>query len=99
MDDHIRINIEFLEQVSTILFRYLREGQGAEVSLDHDYYWSVPAIPIVDLDQAPTGLTVGQLSECMEWLHRVKKDPDSALAYHLVWLGDVLRAIGQAVVS
>lgn len=99
MNEQIHIDVELLEQVSTILFTYLREHQGAEVLLDHDYYWSVPATQVADMYHAPTGLTVGQLSECIESLHGITEDPESALAYHLVWLGDVLRAVGQSVVS
>jgi hypothetical protein len=99
MTEHIHIDVDLLERASAVLIQYLREQAGIEVLLDHDYYWSVPATQLHDIYQAPTDLTIGQISECMEWLGAVVKDPESALAYHLVWLGDVLRAVGQAVVK
>jgi hypothetical protein len=33
----------------------------------------------------------------MEWLTALAENPERALTYHLVWLADVLRAVGQAI--
>jgi hypothetical protein len=99
MAERIQIDVDLLERASALLIRHLREKSGAELLLDHDYYWSVPAPEVSDVYHEPTALTVGQITECMEWLGAVVEDPERALAYQLVWLGDALRAVGQAIVE
>jgi len=98
MAETIKVDIELLEQVFPILMRHLREFGDAEVLLDRDYYWSIPADQIYDVEKPPANLDIGQISECLDWLSALADDPERALTYHLVWLGDVLRAVGQAKV-
>lgn len=99
MAGQIPIDIGLLEQAAALLIGHLREQAGPEALLDHDYYWSVPSTQEHNVYEMPTDLTVGQITECLEWLGAVVREPESALAYHLVYLGDVLRAVGQAVVK
>jgi hypothetical protein len=41
---------------------------------------------------------MGQLSECIDQLARIAEDPEAAVSYGLVWLGDVVKAIGERTV-
>jgi hypothetical protein len=68
---------------------------GDAVALDGDYFWSIPADELYDLAEKPGELTIGQLSESWQHLRDLPADRDRAVGYHLVWLADVLRAIGQ----
>ncbi|MEV6670522.1 hypothetical protein [Streptomyces sp. NPDC051162] len=43
----------------------------------------------------PKTLTIGQLSESWQHLEDLLAHQDGALGYHLVWLADIIRAIGQ----
>ena len=95
MTDRVRVDIDLLEQVAGLLISGLREREGHQALLDYDSFWSVPADQAHDLYKEPTELSVGQITECMEWLRNVANNPESAIDYHLVWLGDVLRALGQ----
>ncbi|GAB4582259.1 hypothetical protein Ntsu_00910 [Nocardia sp. IFM 10818] len=72
-------------------------GTGV-VSLDKDYFWSVPAEQLYDINSEPSDLTIGQLSESWQHMRDLLTNQDRALSYHLVWLADVLRAIGQDIV-
>lgn len=99
MDEQVKVSIDLLERVFPILIRHLRELEGGEVHLDYDPYWSLPLDQVCDVYQTPTDLDVGQITECIEWLTALSEDPERALAYHLVWLADVLRAMGQAIVK
>ncbi len=99
MTDQIRISIELLERVYPILISHLREIEGEEVSLEDDYFWSIPRDQIGAVESSPTDLNIGQISECLEWLSGIEENSEGALTYHLVWLADVLRAIGYAVVK
>ncbi|MBC3840689.1 hypothetical protein GXW82_11685 [Streptacidiphilus sp. 4-A2] len=47
----------------------------------------------------PSTLTIGQLSESWQHLESQLGDEDRAVGYHVVWLADVIRAIGQNTVS
>lgn len=59
--------------------------------VSEDYFYSVPFPEIYDvLGDAPK-LTIGQLTESWENLLRT----DASVQWELVWLGDVLKAIGH----
>ncbi|MFD6356871.1 hypothetical protein [Nocardia tengchongensis] len=69
--------------------------EGDVVRLDEDYFWSIPQDELYDVNSVPSNLTVGQLSWSWQHLTDLLADPDQAIGYHLVWLAEVLRAIGQ----
>ncbi|PKV97999.1 hypothetical protein ATK86_0004 [Nocardia fluminea] len=71
---------------------------GGTIRLDEDYFWSIPKDALYDVNHTPADLTLGQLSWSWEHLTDLLADPDRAIGYHLVWLSEVLRAIGQKVV-
>ncbi|WP_145909024.1 hypothetical protein [Kitasatospora viridis] len=66
-----------------------------EVALDKDYFWSVPAAARYDVTAEPGELTIGQVSESWAHIKNLLADQDRAVGHHLVWLADVLRAIGH----
>ncbi len=96
MDTNVSVDLDVLERAFPILIKHLREVTGNNVSLSSDHYWSGPAEYAHDMNVEPAELSVGQVSECMEWLTALAEDPEHALTYHLVWFADVLRAVGQA---
>lgn len=91
------VDVAFPRKVSRVLIDYLEETQGPQIELEHDYFWSVPHDSAYDVTKAPDELTVGQLTECIENL-KSSIDGDHVLSYDLVWLGDVLGAVGAQVV-
>ena len=42
---------------------------------------------------------IGQVSESLEDLESIVADPELAISYGLVWLADVMRAVGHSVVK
>jgi hypothetical protein len=64
-----------------------------------EYFWSIPPAELYDNYDPPRELTVGQLTESLANLRSVAADPDNAISYALVWLGDILRATGHKLVS
>ena len=75
MDEGVTVNVDVLERVFPMLIQHLRETAGEDVSLDVDYYWSVPAPVSHDMNETPSELSVGQVSECMEWLTALARTP------------------------
>ncbi|SEL85196.1 hypothetical protein SAMN04515665_12133 [Blastococcus sp. DSM 46786] len=72
---------------------------GDSVYIEHDYFWSVPADELYNIDQPPGDLTLGQLSECLQQIESLVNEPDDVIAYHMVWLGELLKAVGHKVVG
>lgn len=74
----------------------IEDRLGPEVSLDADYYWSLPVEAAFDMAKEPSAFTVGQLSDDLEIL----REPSDALA-EVAWhdishLVGVLRALELA---
>ncbi|UNO38365.1 hypothetical protein [Streptomyces sp. MST-110588] len=79
-----------------LLLRHVEvAAAGDAVVLERDYFWSVPADESYDVSKEPSDLTIGQVSESWQHVKDLLADQDRAVGHHLVWLADVLRAIGQ----
>ncbi|WP_328670112.1 hypothetical protein OG905_15710 [Streptomyces sp. NBC_00322] len=90
------VSIAELRESFDVLLRHVEAvTAGDAVILDKDYFWSVPPDELYDVYTEPDDLTIGQLSESWQHLRDLRADQDRATANHLVWLADVLRAIGQ----
>ncbi|NUL06100.1 hypothetical protein HRW07_23300 [Streptomyces lunaelactis] len=94
----LQIPLDQLRQAFEVSLHHVEASAGSTVPLKHDYFWSVPGDELYDPYNRPGELTMGQLSESWQHLEDLLADQDRALGYHLVWLADVLRAIGQDIV-
>jgi hypothetical protein len=100
MTDHpTRFTIQELREVFDVLVRHIEEQHGSTIELDVDYFWSIPPAELYDNYDKPSELTVGQLTESLANIRSVAANPDNAISYALVWLGDILRATGHKLVS
>ena len=87
----MRIEVAAIRETVTRLLDDLEATHGEAVTLPEDFFYSVPFPELYDvLGDAPQ-LTVGQLTESWENLQR----DDASVQWELVWLGDVLKAIGH----
>lgn len=91
----MRIDVSELRETVTRFLDDLETTHGEAVTLPEDYFYSVPFPELYDvLGDAPQ-LTVGQLTE--SW-GNLQQD-DAPVPWGLVWLGDILRAIGHLASS
>lgn len=88
------IAIDVLKAAAETLIERVREVEGDTVSLRHDMFWSIPADELFDVYNEPEELTVGQLSDSWDQISRITSRDDAPVGYALVWLADVLRAVG-----
>jgi hypothetical protein len=95
--EQIRIPISTLRHAAEVLLAHVEALEGEFVSVDKDYYWVIPSEQLYDVFHEPSDLTIGQLGECVEQLDAVVADPARATSYALVWLADLVRAVGQSV--
>jgi len=98
MAEQTVVSIDLLRALCVSLLDHLQSVEGSEVRLDKDYYWSIPVEQRYDVYNPPTDLTIGQLSECLTNLEQLRDDPSQTTSYALVWLADLMRAVGEAVV-
>jgi hypothetical protein len=95
LDGDLTVQVSRLRKAFELITGYLTKVEGGELTLSHDYFWSIPADELYDVYRRPTSLTVGQLSESWQHIEDVLDGKTEALNYHLIWLSDVLRAIGD----
>ncbi|WP_329400282.1 hypothetical protein [Streptomyces melanogenes] len=95
----LQIPLDQLQHAFNLVLRHVEAAAGDTVTLEHDYFWSVPGDELYDVPNEPSTLTIGQLSESWQHLKGLLADEDRAVGYHLIWLADVIRAIGQNTVS
>ncbi len=93
------ITVDELRKFSDELFRHLESRGVHAVSLDHDYYWSIPSNQLYDPASEPTNLEMGQLSEDLEQLRQIGSGQRPPVSYALVWLSSILRSIGEKYVG
>ncbi|MEV0248388.1 hypothetical protein AB0H76_17455 [Nocardia sp. NPDC050712] len=92
----LHVSLSELRRSFDLLMEHIEAAtDGDTVRLDQDYFWSIPQDELYDTAKTPTDLTLGQLSWSWEHLTDLRADPDQVVGYHLVWLSEVLRAVGQ----
>lgn len=98
MSDQIYVPVEVLRRATAVLLAHVERSEGAEVALEKDYFWAIAPEQLYDVYNEPSELTIGQLTESLDNLRAIIDDPSTSISYALVWLADLMRAIGQTVV-
>lgn len=91
----MRIETAELRAALETVLTHVESQYGESLDVPYDFFW----VSGGDAYNSPTppAPTVGQISETWENLARSRiGDGDSTINYELVWLGDVLRAIGHS---
>jgi hypothetical protein len=99
MDQQIQIPVELLRRAADLLLTHLQGVEGPVVTLDKDLFWAIPAEQRNNVYAEPTDFTVGQLTESFQDIVRIVDGSSPTTSYALVWLADILRAAGEAVVE
>jgi len=97
MENYGKVDLDQIERIFALVVAEIRERNGSAVPFAGDYYWSIPLDHLMDVYSAPPTLGIGQVSECIEWLDNLEKDPTMVGPYHLTVLGDILRALGDSL--
>lgn len=90
-----RISVEKLRQVFDLLMSHVARVSGSEIELSNDAFWSIPAEAVYDVYAEPQELTIGMISESWSHLEAMANSELNVVGYGLVWLAEVLRAIGD----
>ena len=98
MSDQIRVPLEVLRRATQVILDQMEDSGVSELTLDKDYFWSIPPDEAYDVYNEPSNLTVGQLTECLDNLKVIVEDPSRSTSFALVWLGELMRAVGHGAV-
>jgi len=90
----LQITTADLRLVFERVLSHVEQTNGGAVTLGEDYFYSLPSPDLYDVLDDPPEPTIGQLTESWDNLTR-NSAADSPLVWELVWLGDILRAIGH----
>ncbi len=93
----MRITVAQLRAVSELLLKRLDERGHSSVDLTADYYWNIPKEQKYDREQVPKDLDIGQLSEDWSSLEKIASGEREPVIYGLVWLGEILRYVGEEI--
>lgn len=99
MSQQIQVPVETLRRAAAILLDRLESSSGATVALDRDMFWAIPSEHRSNVYAEPTEFTVAQMTDSLQNIVGIVEDPASATSFGLVWLADLLRAVGEAVVE
>ncbi|WP_051407469.1 hypothetical protein [Nocardia sp. CNY236] len=95
-DDPFHVPIAELRRLLDIVLSHIEAATNSPaVDLEKDYFWSIPPDALYDVYKSPADLTIGQLSESWQNARGLLADPGKVIGYDLVFLSDVLRAIGH----
>jgi hypothetical protein len=91
----LRVTASDLESALRIIIARVVERRGEVLSIPHDYFWAIPVESLYDVYSPPKDFTIGQLSESITSVEAIVSGLHEPIGYDLVWLADVLRAIGH----
>ena len=87
-----------LSQLKTLLLLeidHLEKMGYEQIEIPVDYYWNVPQDIRYDPYKEPQNLDLGQLTDDWQELQKVLQGDRDPLAFDLVWISTILRAIGE----
>lgn len=94
----MNVQVEALRAALELLLDHVEELEGEVVHLKHDYFWAIDSEQRFDVYSEPTEHTIGSLETSLTEVLRMLDGRSEPVSYGLVWLADVLDAIGREVV-
>jgi hypothetical protein len=85
---------QLVEAFNMLISHALNRSDGDRFPIEEDFFWSVPVAEMNNVYSDPPALTVGQISESWGNMEAMLAD-NSPVSYGLIWLADILRAVGK----
>lgn len=92
MASNMQVNIEEIAEITSLLLSKLRESKSNRIQLHNDFYWDIPAEELYNPYQEPKSITLGQLSDDLKEITRLKNQND-AIIYDLKRVASILLAL------
>jgi hypothetical protein len=94
------IDLQALKQaVNSILDHMIEDLKLSSVPIEQskDLYWDCPAPEIYNSSKKPTDLTVGRLSDDLDFTGSIQRGQSADVAYNLIHVAPLLRYLGETV--
>jgi len=92
MDSNMKINIDEIQKITSLLLSKLKESKGNEIEIGNDFYWDISDYELYNPYEEPKNITLGQLSDDLEEIQRLIKS-DDAIMYDLKRLSGILKVL------
>lgn len=93
MDNNVKVKIDEIQEIVTLLLSNLKERKGNEIELESDFYWDISNDQLYNAYDDPNDLSLGQLSDDLAELNRLVKSKDEAIPYDLKRVAEILKAL------
>ena len=90
---NMKVNIEKIEKMTSILLKRMKENIGNEIELKSDFYWEIPEEDLYNPYKEPINHTLGQLYDDLEELNRLNTNFDDAIVYDLKRISSIIKAL------
>ena len=89
----MKINIDEIQKITSLLLSKLREQKGNEVELGNDFYWDISSDELYKPYDDPENISLGQLSDDLKEVQRLSQSSDGAIPYDLKRVAEILKAL------
>lgn len=89
----MKVNIEEIHKITTILFSKLKEQKGNEIELENDFYWDISSDELYKPYDEPKNISLGQLSDDLNEVQRLSLSSDEAIPYDLKRIAEIIKAL------
>jgi len=89
----MKVNIDNLQKIITLLLSKLKEQKGNEIELENDFYWDISSDELYKPYDDPKNISLGQLSDDLAEIDRLSKSRDEAIPYDLKRIAEILKAL------
>lgn len=96
-DEGMTVTARELEVALNAILEEMRSRHGSTFTLPKDYFWDIASEQLYDPYKTPSDMTLGQVSESIDWVKQIASGAGDPTSYALVWLSDVLRALGHSL--
>ena len=98
-NNSLKVRLTDLAKAFELIAEHLQKTQGDVIELDEDYYWDTVESQLYNPAKEPSDFSLGQLSHDVERLEQIVRGEAPAIGNSMVWLGAVLRAVGQKLIA
>ena len=88
----MKVKIDNLEKIISLLLKKLKSSKGNEIELDNDLYWAISSEELYNPYEEPKNITLGQLEDEVNEIMRLM-DTDDAIIYDLKRVANILTAL------
>ncbi len=89
----MKVNIDEIQKITSLLFSKLREQNGDEVELENDFYWDISSDELYKPYDDPKDISLGQLSDDLKEVQRLSQSSDEAIPYDLKRIAEIIKAL------